>query len=168
MILLIFKKKKKRNLVVIWGHPGLWASSTKSSLSRLVSDHLWDNGFLCQMFFNSVFIAPPPFLWPPHSKRSSQARDQIWAAVVTSGRSFNPLCPAGNRTCILVLSHCMAAGAPSYSSFDKSVLLVMFQSINETIFLVPLGVSAMETFVCSFHRIPVIAKTNPSHTSFSS
>ena len=54
--------------------------------------------------------------WPSRSLWCSQARDQIQAAVVTyAAGSFNPLCRAWDRTCVLVLqkhcwSYCTTAG----------------------------------------------------------
>ena len=55
------------------------------------------------------------FLWP------YQAKDQIWATVVTYGRNtraFKSLCGAGDKTSVLALqrcrwSHCTRAGTPS-------------------------------------------------------
>ena len=76
-----------------------------------------------QTFFLSFFFFFF-FFWPPQGIWSSQARDQIPAAVLTyvlcicgNTGSFNPLCWAGERTWVLLLQrhhqcHCTTSGTP--------------------------------------------------------
>ena len=79
------------------------------------------------------------FFWPPCSIWSSQARDQIWATVVTRA-AVTPdpltLCPQpGIRTCILVLqSHhqscCTTVGTSTLGFFFWGGVLIFITDIH--------------------------------------
>ena len=75
----------------------------------LLTNIIWN--FYPRLFFLVIFF----LFWPPWGIWSSWARGQIQAAVGTW--SFNPVCWAGDRTCVLVrsrchLSYCAIAGTP--------------------------------------------------------